>query len=94
MFPMIIGMAIESSVSVNRIQRFLLEVDIEEKLKGDDKEFPIKIENGIFEWDKLPEKNPKKGEDKLKLLNESENVVEKKVGRLSDINVKIKKGNI
>jgi len=54
---MIIGMTIESSVSVGRIQRFLLEVEIEEKFKGDDKDFPIKIENGNFEWDLVPPKS-------------------------------------
>jgi hypothetical protein len=40
---MIIGMAIESSVSVKRIDRFLKEVEIEERVRGDDNGFNIKL---------------------------------------------------
>jgi ATP-binding cassette, subfamily C (CFTR/MRP), member 1 len=94
MFPMIIGMTIESSVSIGRIQRFLLEVDIEDKLKGEDSEFPIIVENASFEWDKVPEKKEGKKIEEQKLLNEDEVVVEKSTGKLNNINIKIKKGEL
>ena len=94
---MIIGWAVDCSVSIGRIQVYLQDSELEKYPQGEDEDYPIKVHDGYFDWGSVEQSTHEKTEkETVSLVDEVEETpqVEDNTGKLTDINFQVKKGDL
>jgi hypothetical protein len=90
---MILGWTVEANVSMNRIQSYLQEEELFKHPPGDDEENPIRVLDANFEWG-TSETKEKEEKETESLVDEPQEVVEDNSGKLLDINLNVRKGDL
>lgn len=97
MFPNIITSLVEARISMQRLQKFLLnsEIDPNDIVKDPNAPFAVKIENGTFKWDIIKKEEPEKQNPKEKKQKKDKKppepvLLEEEVVVLKNISMEVK----